>query len=166
MQSMTATKTTILILSWLGISALGFVLLHSYWSTEGMPILAKTRPLVFIAIMGCIHFVGYCVFQNQHFGLRWFSILLAHEYKPALKTSGIQQFVTFLLSALMLDRGFTLHCWIISITSYWLIVAMITMRRPCMPTQLDVSIVRYGFIVIFIVIPFIALAVWQGLGLL
>ena len=83
MKKMTAIKTTILVLSWLVVSAPGVVFLHSYWSAKNMPLEVTTRPVAFVAIMGCVHFVGYCVYVNQHFGLRWFSILVATQYTPA-----------------------------------------------------------------------------------
>ncbi len=120
MQNTTASKTIILFSSWLVISAIGAVLLHHYWSS--VPIYSKTRPLVFIAVMGCVHFVAYCIYTNQHFGFRWFSILLAPEYKPALKASVIQQFLAFVLSALTLDFGILNHCCLIA---FWFIGSLL-----------------------------------------
>jgi hypothetical protein len=165
MQNSAAIRTSILLFSWLLTSAIGAVYLYFSWLAKGSQIHATTRALAFIAIMGCVHFVGYCAYEKQHFGYRWFAVLLAPEYKPALKSSVIQQLCALVLSALTLDFGLLLRCCLISVLAYWLVAALIVTRRPSMPTAVDVHLIRYGFLPIFIAVAIVGPVVWRGFGL-
>ena len=56
-----------------------------------------------------------------------------------------QQAIVLVLSALALDGGFLLRVCVIAAVVSWFATALIMLRRPRQPTDVDLVIVKYGF---------------------
>lgn len=76
------------------------------------------------------------------------------EYKSAFKVALFIQGVLAVLTLLVLDFGQMHRAFWVSFLCQWAMVCVILLRRPMNPTRLDLAIVRYGIIPIFILIVF------------
>ena len=76
----------------------------------------------------------------------------ALEYKSAFKGALLLQGVLAVLTLLVLDYGQMHRAFWVSFLCQWAMVIIILLRRPMNPTRLDLAIVRYGVVPIFILI--------------
>ena len=74
------------------------------------------------------------------------------EYKSAFKVALLIQGVLAVLTLLVLDYGQMHRAFWVSFLCQWAMVIIILLRRPMNPTRLDLAIVRYGVVPIFILI--------------
>ena len=73
--------------------------------------------------------------------------------------------LTFLVvSALLLDGGLTLQLTFMAVLGYLGGLAVMAARRPQVPTALDLILVRWGFIPLWIVAQFGARYAWSLMG--
>ncbi|MGN6544696.1 MAG: hypothetical protein ACTHK7_06590 [Aureliella sp.] len=68
------------------------------------------------------------------------------QYNAAFKTGLMIQAVLAVLTALVLDYGQTHRAFWVAFLCQWATVWIILFRRPMRPTQMDLSIVRYGIV--------------------
>ncbi|QDU45316.1 hypothetical protein Mal52_38090 [Symmachiella dynata] len=72
----------------------------------------------------------------------------------AIRFAAYQQLPIWLLTLLMLDFGQMNRACTVAIISQWLLITLITYRRPQNPTRCDLLAVRFGFIPIFVITTF------------
>jgi hypothetical protein len=70
--------------------------------------------------------------------------VLSPSYDRAIKSAIVEQLVLGVLAALLLDGGQTARNLACCIAVFWLVVAMIALRRPFMPAAADLAIIRWG----------------------
>jgi len=86
------------------------------------------------------------------------SLAIAPQYWPAIASTAAQQAVTGLVSAMMLDafpESLSLW-WCFTMLVFWVGVLLIVLHRPLSPTTVDIMLIKYGFIPLFIVIFWVA----------
>jgi hypothetical protein len=117
----------------------------------------------FIVLITGLHLIGYQLYKHQGAGGYCSSVVIAPVYQPAMQSAAIQQLVVGLLSLFMLDGGFMARTVLISAAAYWVSVGIIAVRRPTAPTGIDTLWVRYGFLLLFVMIlgPFYAWATFR-----
>jgi hypothetical protein len=59
------------------------------------------------------------------------------------------------LTALILDGGVAFRTFLVAALGYWLMVAMLLVRRPMTPTWIDLQLVRWGILPLFIIVVFL-----------
>ena len=132
--------------------------------------MAVSRAIVFLVVIGCIHLAGYLLYVQQ------FSpdgaepdgdpapIGFSPCYWPALKFGIILQVVFGTLTALLLDGGRSFEVFKVAFVGYWIGILIVIGRRPSCPSPLDKVLIRYGIVLIVILIGLIAPAVWSLIG--
>lgn len=80
------------------------------------------------------------------------------SYADSLKLSILIQLPLFVFAAMLLDGGGTLRGVEIAAAGYWVGAVLIMVRRPKSPTQVDVDLVKYGFVLAIGCVFFFALA--------
>ncbi len=150
------------------ISVVGMSFIYSFWKNIDAK-MAVGRSAAFAAFMAGVHIVGYRLWkrqfvQEQAERQRLQATPLALAYTPAIKSAMIQQVIFFILAVLMLDMGLTLHITVIAIMAFWFAFGVIIFRRPRSPTKGDIRFIRYGFLLIFVVVFMVGPFVWHALG--
>ncbi len=134
------------------ISSLGCMPLFLGWRGES-PSLAVVRCVGFVVLIIGVHRIGYGLWrahceQGQDDGIRVLSRPISSVYWPPMRTALLQQNITIILAALVLDQGQAISMATIAIVAYWLAFGVLVFRRPRSPTEGDTSLIRYGFLLI------------------
>jgi hypothetical protein len=154
MADMTAIQKTALVTSFVLTSAVGCAFVYLYWSAEGAAAIGIGRAVAFVAIMACVHAIGYLLYQQQSqaatspefdLSVQVSMPTFAESYREAIKVAVLQQIIFLVLSALLLDGGQTFRVCCITAIVHWVCIAMILVRRPVHPTRLDILLIKYGF---------------------
>jgi hypothetical protein len=149
-------------------SALGASFVFWYWADRGLDSVAVVRAVLFVAIIAVVHVVALRAYAAQHSPATQ-SVAAENSstvsppptgllstvspmYKSALKLATLQQVVLLNLSSLLLDFGQTFRVCAVAAIVHWITIAIIVARRPLSPTGLDLGIIRWGFIPMFIVV--------------
>ncbi len=140
-------------------------LLYWHWKSDSVQ-MAVGRCAVFVAVMAGVHFIGYrlwqrqCV-QDQGDSNESPSSPISPAYWPPIKTALLQHGVILFLA---LGGQPTAHVALIAVLAYWLAFGVIVARRPSSPTQGDIRLIRYGFLLIFVVVFVVGPSFWEALG--
>ena len=87
---------------------------------------------------------------------------LSKEFRNALIVSILLQIVLGFLAAINLDGGVFFHLWWRAMAGYWAALIVILMKRPNAPTKVDLFLVRWGFIPLFLIItPVLTALMWR-----
>jgi hypothetical protein len=89
------------------------------------------------------------------------TIPIAIGYRRAIFNSLILQVILGLLAMMVLDGGRIAHTTGIAVLAFWLGAATIMLRRPKMPTQWDLLLIRFGFLPLLILTFALAEWVWS-----
>ena len=81
------------------------------------------------------------------------------SYSDSLKLSVLIQLPLFVFAALLLDGGQMLRYGEIAAAGYWVGAVLIMVRRPKSPTQVDLDLVKYGFVLTCGCVTIIAVAI-------
>jgi len=73
-------------------------------------------------------------------------------YNRAMLMGLMIQGVLGILTLLMLDLGHMHRAFWVSMLCQWATVFLLLVRRPMQPTMLDLAIVRYGIVPLFVII--------------
>ena len=119
--------------------------------------------VVFTVIMAGVHFIGYRLWRRQFVQGEGTSPL-SSVYWPTTKAALLQQGIIFILAALILDGGLTFHMAVIAFVAYWSALGIIVARRPSSPTRIDILLVRYGFLLVFLIVVTAGPFVWKAMG--
>lgn len=74
------------------------------------------------------------------------------EYNTELWMSARLQAFLGVLTALILDGGVAFRTFLVAALGYWLIVAILLIRRPMTPTWFDLQLVRWGILPFFLIV--------------
>ncbi len=137
-----------------------------FWGSVSM---VMGRCALLAAIMAVVHFIGYRLWQRQSVpdqgdSSEWTSRPISSAYWPPTKTALLQQGIVIILALLMLDQGQTICAAVTAIVAYWLSFFIIVFRRPSSPTQGDIVLVRYGFLLMFVFAWGVLPSVGRALG--
>lgn len=66
----------------------------------------------------------------------------------------------------MLDMGETRRAWGVALLCHWAIIWMILIRRPLLPTRLDLAFVRYAMLPLIVLIVAIGPSILKLVGIL
>ena len=141
-----------------------------YWTWKSDCVqMAVGRFAVFVAVMAVVHWIGFRLWQRQFVrdqrdSNESPSSPISSAYWPPIKSALLQQGIVLILALLQLDGGYTLNVATIAIVAYWLAFGMVVVRRPSSPTRGDIFLIRYGFLLIVVVVFVVAPPVWAALG--
>jgi hypothetical protein len=86
---------------------------------------------------------------------------IATSYRRAVFDSMVLQVVLGVLSMLILDGGRIAHTTGIAVLAFWVGAAIVILRRPKSPTEVDLFLIQFGFIPLLILTFFLAERVWS-----
>ncbi len=94
------------------------------------------------------------------------NLSLSKDYRSALKVALLLQIIIGLFAAGATDFGLAFDVWWRSMAAYWGCLVVMVLRRPNAPTKVDLWMIRYGFVPLFIPITpvltsLIAIQVWM-----
>jgi hypothetical protein len=84
------------------------------------------------------------------------SPILSLEYRKATRHALLVQTPIAVLALLLLDGGYTAKVCGLAMLGFWLVAALIAVRRPWNPTAFDLWYWRWGFIPCFVFALFLA----------
>jgi hypothetical protein len=87
-------------------------------------------------------------------------------YRAAIIVSLPQQVATILLTVLMLDGGVLRQVCGMAFLAFWVGVGLIMLRGPLSPSRVDLFLIRFGFVPLFVAACFLARFIWQIRGVL
>jgi hypothetical protein len=159
------------ILCWFVLSVIGVFAITRHWIVQGNLREGVGRALLFEGIISCVCIAGYLLYCRQ-----WFVALhgiadqpttpgTTAEFRSALIDGLKIQLPILVLTALLLDGGRVFHITKVAACAYWPMVGLIYFNRRSSPTNLDLAAVRYGYIVILLIVSKFGPAIWTRLGL-
>jgi hypothetical protein len=145
------SERTTIIVSFLATSLLGCTFLVWSWSGRGAIDQGMIRGLGFVGIMAGAHTVGFRLYRRQSNAPEP-SAPLSSRYVPAFRLALIEQVLLLGLSSLMLDGGRAFRICAIAVLAYWATSLVLAWRRPTAPTRFDLAFLRYGSLMLPIVV--------------
>jgi hypothetical protein len=155
------TARVAIAVAWAVTIALGCTFIAGYWLSRGALGAAVTRAILFALIMTCLWMVGYKAYTHRGDSGRWFDAPVSVAYKRALRATIIQQVIAGVLA---LGQGQTRHAALVAALAYWLSVVIVVARRPTSPTLGDILFVKYGFLVVLLIVLTAGSVYWAWLG--
>jgi hypothetical protein len=73
---------------------------------------------------------------------------ISKNYWKNLKFTAISQLLMLVFTGFIADNGEVATWTIYSVCTFWVVAALILIRRPNSPTQWDLGFIRYGFWII------------------
>lgn len=137
------------------------------------PALGVGRSLLFVAIMACVHAVGYRLYEQKRASYKVDDVKTVKtaktsviaSYGAAIKVMAIQHLCFLVLTMLMLDgeKAFRICC--IAVLVHWGCTTMFIVRRPTRPTGIDLLIIKFGFLPLTYLIGCAAVVIyhWRGM---
>jgi hypothetical protein len=157
-----------LVSSFIVIVALSGILVYWGWKDADTAFVVG-RYAVFAVFVAAMHVIGYRLWQQQHLADRAGDAKLASSpispaYESPVKVALLEQAIVFILAAMVLDMGETLHAVMVAVVAYWLAFGVVLFRRPGSPTPGDLRLVRHGFLLVFLIVFTVGLKVWHAMG--
>ncbi len=130
---------------------------------------AIAEPALFLLVLSGVHLGGYKLYIRQFVPqadgvARRPSYQLAPAYWPALKFAVILDGFLLLLTSLILDGGRSFAFYSIAFVAHWMGITVVMWRRPSAPTLLDRVFIRWGVVLLWILMAAIAPLVWSIIG--
>ena len=75
------------------------------------------------------------------------------------------QLLLFVFTGLILDGGHLTRMCIVAVTGYWIVAAMLIVRRRKSPTKTDLFFLRWGILPMMCAVPLIAGVVYSIIGI-
>lgn len=149
-------------------STLGGTILYHGWVNVGV-YMAVGRCAVFVAFMAGVHLIGCRLWQQQRVrhqrdNNKSLTRPISPAYWPPVQTALLQQGIIVVLTALTMDGGLIFHVTVIAVLAYWLAFGVILARRPSAPTQGDLFLIRYGFLLLFVIVFIVGPIAWKAMG--
>ncbi len=90
---------------------------------------------------------------------------IPQKYRTSLVVSLC--FASFLcvLTSVTMDGGISLNILARSVPAYAALVLLVILRRPATPTRLDLILVRWGLVIIFVLSVFVLPPLWHWMSL-
>jgi hypothetical protein len=159
------------LLGWLVLSVIGVFAITQHWMAQGDLREGVARALLYEGIISCVCIAGYLLHSRQSFvGLQAIAdqpptTYIATDFRSALRDGLLFQLPILVLTALLLDGGRVFHVTKVAACAYWPMAALIYFNRRASPTYVDLIAIRYGYIVILLVVGKLGPALWTKLGL-
>jgi len=88
----------------------------------------------------------------------------ATSLTPSIRFGVVIQLGLFVLTALILDGGATNRHCVVAIIGYWIGALPIIVRRRKTPTKVDLLFLRWGMLLMMLLLPFIVGIVYGIIG--
>jgi hypothetical protein len=149
-------------------SVFGISVIFFAWAGTNLT-LAVGRSILFVVVMGCVHLAGYLLYVRQFEGAAGttpnaMAAEIAPTWWPAARLAIKLDGALLILTALILDGGRSFAFCQVAVVGHWLGVLIVALRRFRSPTFWDVIFIRYGGIMLFLLLGLIAPAVWSIIG--
>lgn len=143
----------------------GAVFIFAFWSGHEQRGTGIVRAAIFAVVMTAVSAAGYLLYVNQPNPKETLSQSIGWAaYRPALPTAIIVDCTFLMLGALMLDMGQALHICTVAAIAHWVTILVVICGRPKMPTKVDLTIIRWGYFPIMVVVATIGPLIWVPLG--
>ena len=87
---------------------------------------------------------------------------LSTDYRNAVRVAAVVQVVMGLFISRSIDAGVSFELWWRAVVAFWGVFIVMILRRPYTPTKVDLILVRWGFIPLFLLLTPVVLAVaWR-----
>ena len=86
---------------------------------------------------------------------------IATGYRRAILDALILQVILGVLALMVLDGGRIAHTTGIAVLAFWVGAAIVILRRPKLPTDLDLLLIRFSFLPLLILTFALAEWVWS-----
>jgi hypothetical protein len=147
------------------IGVAGAASIFTFWSSHEQRETGIVRAAIFSVVMAAVSAAGYLLYINQSNPKETLSQVIGWAaYRPALRTAIIVDCIFLTLGALMLDMGQALHICTVAAIAHWATILVIICGRPKTPTKIDLTIIRWGYIPIMLVVATIGPLIWAPLG--
>jgi hypothetical protein len=155
--------------SFLIMAVVGTAAIFGGWMHQSLD-QALVRSLLFLGILGCVHLAGYLLYVRQFetgavepAGGR-LAFQISPEYWPAVKFALVLDGFLFVFTALQLDGGRAFAFYRIAFVAHWIGIFLVVCRRPLSPTMLDMIYIRWGVVLLLLLLGAIAPIVWSYIG--
>ena len=157
---------TLLAISFSAMSLVGGFAVFTYWWTHDAINTGVTRVAMFVAIMAAVHGLGAALYvtQDESHGESERRLTKLWTLRGSLWGAFIQYVFFLLITALILDGGFIFRCFGIGVLAHGCLTGMIFLRRASTPTSLDVSLIRYGYLPVALIVSWAVTFVHQWNG--
>lgn len=146
----------VLSVSFVLMSLIGVGFLLNYWAAHDVSI-GLARSALFVSVMGGVHWLGYCVYQHQHWqngpsknqpvknevwSMPRFDCSIV---RPNLVQVALTQLPCLLVAAMLLDGGRGFRICVAAVVAHWLAIGLICLRGNDGLTALDRWVIPWGF---------------------
>ncbi len=90
----------------------------------------------------------------------------AEEYVSALGVAILLQVLSVIFAAMASHSSFLLQIWWRSVVVYWGGFMMVLLRRPYTPTRIDLVLIEWGLLCLFVLTTIISGIVWRLAGVM
>ena len=87
--------------------------------------------------------------------------MISRDYRRAIRDTLIVQVILVVFFGLLLDGGFMGGRAILSVIAFWIVTAIIIVRRPKTPTKIDLFFIRCGYVFV-LVATLLFTVLWLG----
>lgn len=145
----------------------GFII--SYWIAHDNLANGAVRAILFVAIIGAVHAIGYRLYVGQNSSsppsadgissnrenadmeqmhqAAARNVIISPEFIRPIATGFLIQAIVLVFALLLLDTGHLLRVWQFAMICQVATVGMILIRRRKSPTQADLDLIRYGIVI-------------------
>lgn len=168
----TAYKPAILA-SFLLTSALGASFIFFYWQAKVLTEIGVRNGILFVGLMACIHAIGLLLYERQlqaiaapatNSPIQPSQLKISSSIGQSIKAAIWQQVILLVLTVLILDGGQIFQMTVIAAIAHWITIAAISVRRRSKPTQVDLAVIKFGFIPMILIVGRMAPWIHQALN--
>lgn len=94
-------------------------------------------------------------------------LAIPRELRSAIFDSIAIQMLIGFLAGITLDGGFCFQIWVFAMAAYWGGCSLVLIRRWKMLTKTDLGVIRWGFLILAIIVtPLLSVWIWKLRGLI
>jgi len=93
-----------------------------------------------------------------------YSLPISPAYQKAIFNALIMQIVLGILSAMILDGGVCAQICGVALLAFWGGAAVLIWRRPQSPTEIDIFLIRFGYIPVIFIAGVLVYVIWHWRG--
>ncbi len=94
------------------------------------------------------------------------NLSLSKDYRSALKVALLLQIIIGLFAAIAIDGGLLFELWWRPMAAYWGCFIVMVLRRPNTPTNLDLILVKWGFVLLIPCTFILSVLIWRWMGVI
>ncbi len=91
---------------------------------------------------------------------------LSKDYRSALQPSVVLQIIIGLGAAIAIDGGASFELWWRPMAAYYGCFIVMVFRRPNTPTKLDLTLVKWGFVLLIPCTFIFSVLIWRWMGVI